>query len=248
VRLGDVRDTLYGHYVSLFKGEYIRGEEGVGWSRFSRWCELRYLPLLAGVPKTARVLEVGAGAGEVLRFLNGFGFTNTVGIDVSAEQSALATKNGVSVMTADVFEFLPEQNREWDVIIAIDFMEHFTREESLRLAYLFHSALVEGGLLLIQTVNGSGLLAGQVTYGDLTHMTIFTPTSLAQVLRPQGFGHFSFYETGPVPDSLLGVGRVLGWRLVKMIANSVRRIEAWKRQDVWTENFICTCHAGCLDT
>jgi hypothetical protein len=78
-----------------------------------------------------------------------------------------------------------------------------------------------------------------VIYGDLTHVTIFTPQSLAQLLRPVGFVDLAFYETGPIPIRLRGKLDVALWRSIKGLANLVRSIETGKRQSIWTENFIC---------
>jgi hypothetical protein len=33
--------------------------------------------------------------------------------------------------------------------------------------------------------------------------------------------------------------RLLLWQLIKLIANTVRKIEAGKSQTIWTENIIC---------
>lgn len=93
----------------------------------------------------------------------------------------------------------------------------------------------------MQTPNGQGLFPHQVIYGDLTHYTIFTTDSLQQILRLVGFSDIEFSETGPVPANLKGRVRVSLWKLIKFIANTVRKIETGKSQNVWTENIICCC-------
>ena len=117
--------------------------------------------------------------------------------------------------------------------------EHFSRNELLRLTPLLYAALEPGGRLLVQTANGAGLFARQVIYGDLTHMTVLTPNSLAQLLRPVGFADFGFYETGPIPIRVRGKLDVALWAGLKAVANTIRYIETGKRQAIWTENFIC---------
>jgi hypothetical protein len=123
-------------------------------------------------------------------------------------------------------------------VLAVDVLEHLTRDELLRLAPLLYGALRPGGRLLIQTANGAGLLPGQVIYGDLTHMTILTPQTLGQLLRPAGFADFAFYETGPVPIRLRGKIDVALWAAIKALANAVRYVETGKHQAIWTENFL----------
>jgi hypothetical protein len=113
-------------------------------------------------------------------------------------------------------------------VIAIDVFEHFTREELFQLIRVLYEALRNEGLLLVQTANGQGIFPHQVVYGDLTHMTILTPDSLTQALRPAGFGSFAFYETGPTPKNIAGRVRGTAWGVIKLIANAIRLIETGK--------------------
>ena len=139
----------------------------------------------------------------------------------------------------DVFAHLAGQDASLAAIIAVDVFEHFSRDELVRLAPLLHAALQPGGRLLVQTANGAGLFPAQVIYGDLTHMTIFTPQSLEQLLRASGFVDLAFYETGPIPIRLRGKVDVALWSAIKALASAIRHIETGKRQAIWTENFIC---------
>jgi SAM-dependent methyltransferase len=226
----DHRAALYGTYVSAFKGESGMAEA---------WWDRKYLPLLRGLHRDSPILDLGCGDGRLLAYLGSRGFANAIGVDASEEQVALARVRGVSVEHGDAFEHLQRCQSEYGAIFAVDVLEHLTRAELLRLALLLHSALQPQGTLLIQTANGAGLLPGQVIYGDLTHQTIFTPESLGQLLRPVGFAHLSFYETGPVPIRLRGKLDVAVWSAVKAVARTVRYVETGKRQTIWTENFIC---------
>jgi SAM-dependent methyltransferase len=235
---GDFRAALYGRYVSTFKGEPALVAE----PSFA-WWDHRYLPLLNDLERSAPVLEIGCGAGGLLAYLERRGFSHATGIDISAEQVDRARRRGVKAELADVFEFLERNQHTFAGILAVDVLEHFSRDELVRLAPLLHAALQPGGRLLVQTANGAGLFPRQVIYGDLTHMTIFTPDSLAQLLRPVGFGDFGFYETGPIPIRLRGKIDVALWAGLKVIANTVRSIETGKRQMVWTENFLSICRA-----
>jgi SAM-dependent methyltransferase len=231
---GDFRAALYGRYVSGFKRESTwEGEPSFIW-----W-DHKYLPLLNDVERSAPVLEIGCGAGGLLAYLERRGFSHARGIDISAEQVARARERGVTAEIGDAFEFLERNQGEFAAILAVDVLEHFARDELVLLAPLLHAALNPRGRLVIQTANGAGLFPRQVIYGDLTHMTIFTPESLAQLLRPVGFGDFGFYETGPIPMRVRGQIDVAQWAGLKALANAVRSVETGKRQAIWTENFIC---------
>jgi SAM-dependent methyltransferase len=230
----DFRHVLYRRYVSTFTAEEKRGGQPS-----IAWWDHKYLPLLYGLERDAAILEIGCGGGELLAYLGRRGFSHATGIDISAEQVALARGRGVRAEVADAFGFLGGRAGAFEAILAVDVLEHLTRDELVQLAPLLLTALQPGGRLLVQTANGAGLFPRQVIYGDLTHVTIFTPQSLAQLLRPAGFVELTFYEAGPVPIRVRGKLDMALWSGIKALANLVRHIETGKRQSIWTETFIC---------
>ena len=230
---------MYEGYVSTFKGEASSDSAGA-----VAWWDHKYWPLLRDLPADAAILEIGCGNGALLAYLARRGFSHARGIDISAEQVALARRRGVRADVGELFAVLGDTPARLDALIAVDVLEHFSRDELARLAPLLAGALRPGGRLLVQTANGAGLLPGQVIFGDLTHLTIFTPPTLAQLLQPVGFVDLACYETGPIPIRLRGKIDVALWRGVKAIANAVRAIETGKRQAIWTENFICRAVKG----
>jgi 2-polyprenyl-3-methyl-5-hydroxy-6-metoxy-1,4-benzoquinol methylase len=230
----DFRGRLYDRYVSTFKGDF-----GTSMEASFVWWDHKYLPLLQDLTRDAPILEIGCGSGSLLAYLGRRGFSHATGMDISAEQVEIALRRGVQATVADAFDFLAQHADHFQAIVAVDVLEHFTRDDLSHLAPLLFAALQPGGRLLVQTANGAGLFPGQVIYGDLTHMTIFTPQTLAQLLRPCGFAAFTFYETGPIPLRLRGKLDVAVWCAIKAAVNLVRYVETGKRQTIWTENFIC---------
>jgi SAM-dependent methyltransferase len=231
------RHGLDARYVSTFKGSTHRsGAEGA-----FGWWDHKFLPLLEGVERSAPILDLGCGSGGLLAYLERRGFSHAVGIDISAEQVAIARERRVQAEVGDLFEFLerPQHADHFAAILAVDILEHLSRDELVALAPLLHTAVRSHGRLLIQTANGAGFLPGQVIYGDLTHLTIFTPQSVGQLLRAAGFVDLSFYETGPVPIRLRGKLDLALWQAIRACARAVHRIETGKDQSIWTENFIC---------
>jgi SAM-dependent methyltransferase len=226
------RRELYQRYVSTFKGE-SRSEPSL------EWWDHKYLPLLNAVDRERPIFELGCGAGDLLAYLERRGFSHASGIDISAEQVELARQRGVHAELGDALEALEQRPNTYAAILAIDVLEHLSRDELVRLAPAVHAALRPGGRFLVQTANGAGLFPGQVMYGDLTHLTILSPASLTQLLRAAGFAHLAFYEAGPIPLRMRGRLNVALWSTIKAAANAVRQIETGKRQSIWTENFIC---------
>ena len=236
----DYRSILYEKYVSQFKehaGTLRPEERNRLWTAF----EYRYLPYITDMNSSCRILELGCGPGYLLQFLKEQGFHNVQGIDVSAEQVGIAKELGCDAIEADVFEYLLSSEGVYDVIIAVDFVEHFYREELIELLGKVEQAVRPGGCFILQTPNGEGLFSRQMIYGDLTHCTILTPNSLKQVLQFAGFVEVEFSETGPIPKTLAGKARLIGWKLVKLGLNGVRRVQSGKRQALWGDNVICCC-------
>lgn len=236
----DFRKELYNRYVSTFKGESFEENMDALRSHWA-WCEHKYLPILNQLRRDDSILELGCGAGYMMEFLRKRGFSKVQGIDISEEQVSLARKRGLDANVEDALLFLESKSESYDAIIALDFIEHFSRDELMRLLPLISRALKTNGMLILQTPNGQGLFPRQVIFGDLTHLTVFTPESLGHLLKLFNFDCVEFSETGPTPGKLTGKIRAGLWGLLKLMANIVRRIETGKSQQIWTENMICCC-------
>jgi len=234
----DHRAAYYRNYVSAFRR---RDDVGRRWDEaaYLRWCDEHYAGWLQDAPRDRPVLEVGAGDGNMLAYLRSAGFRDVSGIDISPEQVQLAHSLGRSVRVQDVFAALAVPAGTLSGIVALDFLEHFTKDEVGELLRLAAQALQPGGFLLIRTPNGQGIFSGQIVYGDLTHTTIFTPGSLEQVLDVAGFCDVRFREATFVRGGLRGRVRGIAWDTIRASANMIRRVQAGKTQEIWSENLLC---------
>lgn len=240
--MADLRDDAYARYVSAFKADSAT-RDGRALRHYLRWCAVRYRPFLDALPKDARVLDLGCGGGDVLRLLESRGH-RAEGIDISEEQVRLASRSGLNARTADAVEFLSVHPAAYDGIVALDFIEHFAKDELLPLLRAIGGALKPGGWLLIQTPNGQGLFASQIIYGDLTHMTILNPRSLRQGLSLAGFEDIRILEAGPAPLGPSDTLRSVLWPIVRAAARALRYVESPRSNAVWTENMIGICRSG----
>lgn len=223
------RRELYEVYVSAFKGDR---RSPAGSATFHRVLPQihRLLDTLGEAPK---VLDLGCGGGELLATLSGHRrLGEAAGVDLSPEQIALARERGVDAVVEDAADYLAGRPGRFDLITAVDFLEHLRKDELLRLVRSAHLALRPGGCFFAQTPNGQGLLAGNVIYGDLTHETILNPGSLVQLFRYAGFEEIRVGEVAPV-----GRSRPL-WRLLRGLATLAKRVESGKTQRVWTQNMV----------
>src|SRR5688500_1884272 len=130
----DIRKPLYEKYYSAFK----KGEprERFGFLHLKLWYNEKYRPLFKGYSRDAPLLELGCGQGFILKYLKSVGFKNLTGIDISAEQVEKAQENGFNAIHADAFDFLKENANQFEIIVAIDLIEHFKKEELFELLKL----------------------------------------------------------------------------------------------------------------
>jgi hypothetical protein len=146
---------------------------------------------------------------------------------------------GFQVETKGIFDFFKDNSEKYDVIFAIDLVEHFYKEELIDLFKGFFSTLNEGGTIIIHTPNGDGLFHQHIIYGDLTHLTIFNSNSLSQILRFVGFKNITCLETGPTSKNIFGVIRLFLWRIIKIFIKAIRIIETGGSENILTQDFIC---------
>ena len=91
--------------------------------------------------QNASCLDLGCGAGDLLLVLKILGFQNLIGIDVGPEQIAIARARGVTVIQASILEYLQASDESFDLILAFDIIEHFTKDEVLDLLGLIWKRL-----------------------------------------------------------------------------------------------------------
>ena len=123
----DFRKDLYERYHSTFKKHYLKISEKSKKSEYAYY-RSKFLPLISGYNTNASILDLGCGQGLLMEFLIKSGYTNLQGVDISEEQIAIAKESGLSVTVADAFAFL-NGSKKFDIIFALDFVEHFHKDE-----------------------------------------------------------------------------------------------------------------------
>ena len=139
---------------------------------------------------------------------------------------------------SDAINFFKESRIKFKIIFAFDFIEHFYKSELLTLFEGIFNSLEDGGLFIFHTPNGQSILSPNLIYGDLTHLTIFTPNSALQILRVVGFNKISFIEAGPVHKNINGFIRLILWKVIKFGHNVIRLVETGSTEKILTQNFI----------
>ena len=191
----------------------------------ARHFKARILPFLPRSPE-ARILELGCGQGRFLKFVEDCGYRNMVGVDVSAEQVEVARKlcSSAEVCHGDVLDYLAECEPA-DVIVAIDLIEHLTKEELIHFLELTRQRLRPEGVLVLQTPNAASPLGLRQRYHDFTHEISFDRAALTNLLRLTGFEATMFLECGPVVHGVKSSIRWLAWKFIRLLIMGYMLVE-----------------------
>jgi len=235
--MNDFRDELYSRYSTTFQQQICKlNDKSIHY--VENKYKVQYLPLLKKYDKKIKILELGCGRGILLKFLADNGFKNVFGIDISEEQINIARQQNLKVKQDDVFGFLNSNNEKYDLIFAIDIIEHFSKDELIHLVKGIYNSLDDNGAFIFHTPNGLGFNSNRIIYGDLTHLTILTPNSATQILKLAGFDHIEYFETEPYAKNLNGAIRLILWKLIKFGLNIIRLVETLGSEKILTQNFI----------
>jgi len=210
MRTLDYRQRLYQAYLSTHLETY-RPMTADGLERDRRLFRALYRRFLP-VSRDAEILEVGCGTGSFLAFLKSEGYRRIRGLDLGEEQIAAARRLGIEeVQAAEAMSYLDGHPLRFDLIVALDVIEHFTKDEVLEFLDRVHGALRPGGSVLLRTPNADNPFHSWIRYADFTHEVTFTPRSIGQVLRACGFTGIEVYPLEPYAHGLVSAGRRILW-------------------------------------
>lgn len=229
---------LYSTYVSSHTS-YLYGEASLNAIKrlFPIWKSYygKFLPK----DKNIRILDIGCGNGGFVYYLKTLGYKNAFGIDVSSEQVEIGKNLGIKeVECADVVDFLKNKKDYYEVLILKDVLEHFAKEHIMEFLSLAFSSMRPEGVLIIQTPNAESPFVCRYRYGDFTHETAFTRSSLNQVLTATGFRKITFYPIYPVPHGVYSFIRFLLWFAIQALLKFYLLVETGSSEGFFTQNII----------
>jgi len=146
-----------------------------------------YPPIFAESQPTKPVLEIGAGRGE-LQSLFREGGVPSFGVDTDAAMVEAACAKGLEVKLMDGLACLREaEDRSLGGVIAVQVVEHLTREQQRELFDLCRSKVQPGGRVIFETINPRSLLALSSNYfRDPTHVWPQHPDTLGFAMSMAG--------------------------------------------------------------
>ena len=236
----DYRTRIYAHYAKDFQcaGSEFNFVAAEKWGRAYRWYLRNWLPS----NHDAVIAELGCGWGRLLQLFVGNGYTNVSGVDLSPDQVQLARKISPSVDEGNALQLLAQKEGHFDLIVALDLIEHLTKAEALTMLDLCFAALKPGGRFILQTPNADSPFGSQHRYGDFTHEFGLTPSLLTFLLGQAGFQTVQAREQGPVPIgySVSSSVRFLLWRVLRSGITAWNLIETGSSGEVLTRVFMCS--------
>ncbi len=190
------RKTLYSNYHTTQSGR-ASGVDAVSLFNREKWrFSIEILPFVQHFAKNAKIYDFGCGSGSLLSVLKDAGYTNLLGMDLSAEQVQLAHNLGVDcVKEQDALAFLQHTNETFDLIFGMDIIEHFTKDELVELLTLIKQKLNPGGKAIFRTPNLDAPFATVFANGDFTHENYMNASSSQQVCLACGFQSVNVYQS-----------------------------------------------------
>ncbi len=186
------KKQIYDKYLTTHFEAAHETEVG-GFETYYQYFKKNYLKHLPE-DKTVNILDIGCGMGHFLYFLEKEGYKNNVGIDLSEENIEFCRKKGFNVKLGDAFDILEMNTKPFDVIVMNDIIEHFEKQEIIRILELINKNLIKNGKVIIKTPNSSNpILGSSGRYIDFTHEISFTEESLSQVLKVCDFKDVRIY-------------------------------------------------------
>ena len=165
------------YYHSCFSDtKLINPEQSLdAYNRCFNWC----------IPsdKNCRILDFGAGLGNLTFWLKSKGFNNIISIDVSRDQCSMAQQHGIDVVhVPDSLVYLKNMKNAFDIIFMSDVLEHIPKSQMIDYVNAIKNSLVKDGVFIVKTENISSPTGIYQHHMDFTHEYNFVEKSLRQLL------------------------------------------------------------------
>ena len=210
--------------VSELEGEfydYVHARDQVD-ETWNREVLAYYVPFFA---QCSRVLDVGCGEGQFIELLHAEG-VDAAGVDLDARMVEVCRQKGLDVVAADLFDYLPQHQGQFDGIFSSNLIEHLDTQDAIRFLRAAFESLPPGGRLLIATPNpASPIVHLHEFWRDATHIRLYNDSLLEFLCHWAGFEDI---ESGENPRT--------SWRLPQIMQEVPRllnEISAHRQRAEW---------------
>lgn len=179
------RETIYHNYFSTQVNKQARDYK----SMLEEQTKHNSLELIKFLPKdkSCKIVDLGCGFGTFVKPAMDAGYTNVIGYDISEEQVKVANSLGLqNVKHCSIDEFFT-RNEKADIIVGLDIIEHFTKDELIQFLHHVKNTLNDGGKAIFRTPNLDAPQTSVYAYGDFSHEVFLTKSSALQVMKALGF-------------------------------------------------------------
>lgn len=188
--MSDFRDGFYADYLD-FKADWL-GEPSPGFAAY-----FAKIPLLAELPKGSRILEIGFGDGQFLRWCKAKGYHIT-GVEIVPALVARAQQIGIDCLPGPL-NAATLGNQKFDVIAAFDVFEHMNFEEIGAFFEHSKSNLAPEGQYLLRFPNGASPFGYAYQASDITHKSILSLGIMKQFAMRFGLTITGTWQPRPYP-------------------------------------------------
>lgn len=142
--------------------------------------------------RDAKILVISCGPGYLLHMLKENGYTDVLGIDSDAEKIKPGIARGLNCQVFSAFDFLAENQGQFDQIIGEQELNHLTHTETIAFLKLARNALAPGGGIVVYGLNGANPIVGAENLAhNIDHFYLLTEYSLGQLLELAGFSRIA---------------------------------------------------------
>ncbi len=197
--------------------------------------------------KDAKILDIGCGWGYFLYYLKKNGYSDIKGIDLEEHAGRIefvrnnVTKNIEGISNLE--EYLNSHRNEYDWIMLQQVIYYFNREDLLPIMRGIKNSLKLGGILIVETFNGSLLTSAFIQNTDYQRKLIFTEYSLATLLQDAGFeledlfGMVFGFKKSPKSIIWMAIQRI--WvLLLKLVYILERGVDPQRRPHIFSKHLI----------
>jgi 2-polyprenyl-3-methyl-5-hydroxy-6-metoxy-1,4-benzoquinol methylase len=185
----DVKSAVDGRQSYSPYRHYIGYEAWKGWANpftFTKEEAEYFSGEFNGIPLAGKdMLEIGFGPGNLLAWARAAG-ANVAGTEVNPVLLDAARRNAIPILAVDLERAVVGHRGRFDVVVAIDVFEHFTRDEVDAALRAVDEMLRPGGYLVLRFPNGQSPFGLLPQNGDVTHRTALSKDIIEQLCRETG--------------------------------------------------------------
>lgn len=204
------RDAIYNNYFSNQVNKLDRDYASMLAEQASHNSAelIRLLP----ANKDVKIVDLGCGFGTFVKPAIDAGYTDVKGYDISQEQVDVAHKLGLTTVHHSSIEDYFAKGEKVDVIVGLDIIEHFTKDELIEFLNNVKKCLNPGGKAIFRTPNMDAPQTSVYAYGDISHEVFLNKSSALQVMSAMGYRKTEVFggllrNTHPLKEII----RKIGW-------------------------------------